>query len=158
MPADKEFPVYDEKGLAGVLLAPARFLDSAPQKRLRLQDGSEVSVPSEDLEPQPDGSFFLKKRQVYESREGGQLTPVTTPTAEQLMREDCEVKRVPVRKLIDQPAEPRQEGDTLIFPLMEEVLVIEKRLMLREELHITRRREQAPNSKPIRKEDLESIY
>lgn len=154
MPVDKEFPVYDEKGLAGVLLSPARFLDQSPQKRMRLPDGREVVVAAEDLEPRNDGSFFMKKRQVYESRDGGQLTPVNSPTAEELMREDCDVKRVPVRKLLDHPVEPRQEGDTLIVPLTEEVLVIEKRLMLREELHITRRREHATDSKPIRREDL----
>lgn len=32
----------------------------------------------------------------------------------------------------------RQEGDTLIISVVEEVLVTEKRLMLKEELHITR--------------------
>jgi stress response protein YsnF len=32
---------------------------------------------------------------------------------------------------------PRQEGDTLIVSVVEEVLVTEKRLMLKEELHIT---------------------
>jgi stress response protein YsnF len=58
-----------------------------------------------------------------------------------LFREDCEVERVQVKRMLDQPAEIRQDGDTLIIPLMEEVLVIEKRLMLREELHIRRRRE-----------------
>ena len=46
-----------------------------------------------------------------------------------------------IKRIVDQPAEIRQDGDTLIIPLMEEVLVVEKRLMLREELHIKRRRE-----------------
>ena len=39
----------------------------------------------------------------------------------------------------------RREGDVVIVPVMEEVLVVEKRLMLKEELHIridvTRREE-----------------
>ena len=30
----------------------------------------------------------------------------------------------------------RQDGDTLIVPILEEVLVVEKRLILKEELHI----------------------
>ncbi|RZI54266.1 MAG: DUF2382 domain-containing protein [Pseudomonas sp.] len=37
---------------------------------------------------------------------------------------------------MDIPA-PRQEGDTLIISVVEEVLVTEKRLFLKEELHIT---------------------
>jgi stress response protein YsnF len=31
----------------------------------------------------------------------------------------------------------RREGNTLIIPLLEEVLVVEKRLILKEELHLT---------------------
>jgi stress response protein YsnF len=60
-----------------------------------------------------------------------------------------------MKRLLDKPAEPRQEGDTLIVPLMEEVLVLEKRLLLREELHITRRREQNPHVSPVRREEFE---
>ena len=70
-------------------------------------------------------------------------------------RDDCEVRRVPIGRIIDKPAEQRQEGDTLIVPMMEEVLVLEKRLILREELHITRRREQRSDVKPVRREELE---
>jgi len=35
--------------------------------------------------------------------------------------------------------ETRYEGDTMIIPILEEVLVVEKRLLLREEIRITRR-------------------
>jgi stress response protein YsnF len=38
--------------------------------------------------------------------------------------------------MIDEPLSIRYEGDTTIIPLLEEVLVIEKRLVLREEVHI----------------------
>lgn len=65
-------------------------------------------------------------------------------SADSLLREDCEVERVTVQRYVDKPEEIRMDGDTLIVPLMEEVLVVEKRLMVREELHIKRRREQKP--------------
>jgi uncharacterized protein (TIGR02271 family) len=58
---------------------------------------------------------------------------------EPLLREEVHVERVAVNRVIDQPVSIRNEGDTLIVPILEEVLVVEKRLMLREELHITKR-------------------
>jgi uncharacterized protein (TIGR02271 family) len=57
-----------------------------------------------------------------------------------LWREDVVVERVPVNHVIEAPVPIRTEGDTLIVPLLEEVLVVEKRLLLKEELHLTKRR------------------
>lgn len=56
------------------------------------------------------------------------------------LHEDVEVKRVPIGREVDGPVPVRHEGDVLIVPLLEEVLVVEKRLIVREELRITRRR------------------
>jgi stress response protein YsnF len=50
------------------------------------------------------------------------------------------VERVPVGRWIAAPADIRQEGDTTIYPVVEEVLVVEKRLRLVEEVRVTRRR------------------
>ena len=63
-----------------------------------------------------------------------------------LTREQADVRRVEVNQFIHDVPNVRQEGDTLIVPIIEEVLVIEKRLMLKEELHITRRRAVEPHS------------
>ena len=61
-----------------------------------------------------------------------------------LLREDLQVERVAVGRIVTETPASRQEGDTLIVPIMEEVLVTEKRLMLKEELRIrTVRSEQA---------------
>ncbi|MGI8743084.1 MAG: DUF2382 domain-containing protein [Bryobacteraceae bacterium] len=145
---EKEFPVYDENGFRGTLLSAARFLDPSPEKRIRLEDGREMKVPSSALVAQPDGSYFLHTagQPPSEPKPEPPAEPeprrILNPSAfEPLFREDCDVERVPVKRMLDQPVEIRQEGDTLIIPLMEEVLVVEKRLMLREELHIKRRRE-----------------
>ena len=54
--------------------------------------------------------------------------------------ESLEVERVPVGRWIAVPADIRQEGDTTIYPVVEEVLVVEKRLRLVEEVRVTRRR------------------
>ena len=61
---------------------------------------------------------------------------------EPLWREDVDITRVPVQRVVDGPIPVRTEGDTTIISLVEEVLVVEKRLMLTEELYLrTRRRE-----------------
>lgn len=52
---------------------------------------------------------------------------------------DVDVVRVPVGREVDQTPQVRTEGDTTIVPVLEEVLVVQKRLILKEELHITRR-------------------
>ena len=56
---------------------------------------------------------------------------------EMLLRQtDVSVERVPVGRTVTEAPATREEGDVLIIPVMEEVLVVEKRLVLKEELHI----------------------
>jgi len=55
---------------------------------------------------------------------------------ELLKSEEVEVERVAVNRIVEEPIPIRNEGDTMIISLLEEVLVIEKRLLLREEVHI----------------------
>lgn len=58
---------------------------------------------------------------------------------EQLLRDDVEVERVPRNVPLAELPTVRLEGTTTIVPVVEEVLVVEKRLMLVEEIHIRRR-------------------
>lgn len=53
-------------------------------------------------------------------------------------RGQLSVERVAMERAVSQAPEPRQEGDTLILSVVEERLVIEKRLFVIEELRITR--------------------
>jgi uncharacterized protein (TIGR02271 family) len=59
---------------------------------------------------------------------------------EPLFEEDIQIERVAVNEFVDEPPLARREGDTLVIPLLEEVTVVEKRLMVREELRITKER------------------
>jgi uncharacterized protein (TIGR02271 family) len=52
--------------------------------------------------------------------------------------ERVEVTRVPVDREVDAAPGVRTEGDVTIVPVVEEILVVEKRLVLKEELHIRR--------------------
>ena len=68
---------------------------------------------------------------------------------EPVFRDEVDVVRVPVERLVEQSEPVRQEGDTMIVSLYEEVLVVEKRLLLKEELHITRRKVEGVASQPV---------
>jgi stress response protein YsnF len=57
---------------------------------------------------------------------------------ELLERERVEVERVAIGKPIDHMPPVREEGDCLIFPVVEEVLKIERVLVLKEEVRIRR--------------------
>ncbi len=56
-----------------------------------------------------------------------------------LESEAFEVSRVPIDRQVEVAPEIRTEGDLTIIPVLEEVLVIEKRLVLKEEIHLRRR-------------------
>ncbi len=71
------------------------------------------------------------------------LVATTTSVREQqveeaLARETVEIERVPIGRVVESTPDVRQEGDTTIVPVMEEVLVLERRLLLREEVRIRR--------------------
>ena len=53
-------------------------------------------------------------------------------------RGDLRVERVPADRPVAEAPQPRQEGDTLIVSIVEERLVVEKRLFVIEEVRITR--------------------
>jgi uncharacterized protein (TIGR02271 family) len=81
-----------------------------------------------------------------------------TATVDELLKtETYEVKRVPMNRTVDAPIEPRHEGDTLIISILEEQLVVEKRLVLVEELHIVRNVQNKPERQEIelRREEAE---
>jgi uncharacterized protein (TIGR02271 family) len=70
--------------------------------------------------------------------------------AADLMEEKVEVERVPVDRIVEAPPPVRTEGDVTIVPVLEEVLIVEKRLVLKEELRIRRSRSQETEEIPVR--------
>jgi len=70
---------------------------------------------------------------------------------ERLLRDDVEVSHVPVDRIVplDQAPVTRYEGDTLVVPILEEVLVVERRLRIKEELRITRNRREEHHAETV---------
>lgn len=66
-----------------------------------------------------------------------------------LYAEEVQVERVAVNRFVDAPVPVRQDEETTIIPLLEEVLVVEKRLLLREEVHIRKARREVHNRQTV---------
>lgn len=57
---------------------------------------------------------------------------------ELLQQEKVEVEHVPIDRQVEAMPSVRQEGDVTIIPVVEEVLKVERHLVLKEEVHIRR--------------------
>lgn len=72
-------------------------------------------------------------------------------------REEVDIQRVPINKYVETaPPAVRHEGDKMIIPVLREVAVVEKRLVLVEELHVTKRQVKTEDrqSVTLRKEEV----
>ena len=56
-----------------------------------------------------------------------------------LDRQDVEVERIAVGRVVETAPEIRQDGDVMIIPIVEEEVVLVTRLVLREEIHIRKK-------------------
>ena len=73
------------------------------------------------------------------------------------IHEQVGIQRIEINKYIDSMPDVRYEGDTTIIPVIKEVVIVEKKLMLVEEIHITRTsNEVSVNVKDkVRRENIE---
>ena len=91
--------------------------------------------------PLVEERISISKRQV----ESGRLRVHVTiedraeTVAEQLSRDDVEIEHIPRNVRLTEMPHVRHEGTTMIIPVVEEVAVIDKALVLVEEIHIRRR-------------------
>ncbi len=76
---------------------------------------------------------------------------------EELWQEELDVQRVAVNKVVAEAPPSRYEGDVLVVPVLEEILVIEKRYRIKEELRITRirSRQEYRETIPLKVEDVQ---
>ena len=75
----------------------------------------------------------------------------------EIFRHAVSVEHVPINREIDEIPEPWEDGDVLVIPVVEEVLVVEKRLMLREELRVQRRRETDQIEQPVTLRSMQAV-
>lgn len=73
-----------------------------------------------------------------------------------LTREEVEIERLSIGRPVEEAEGVRYEGDVMVIPRYEEVLVVSKQLVLVEELRVTRRRREhrEPQAVVLRREEL----
>jgi uncharacterized protein (TIGR02271 family) len=163
-----------------------REAQGEPQAMLELDDGTQLLVPVGLLARQPDGGYRLPLDfETSTASDGAQLrVPVVEERLQvgkhwidtghgirlhkrivereqevdqPLLRDELRIERVPVGQVVaGDPPQTRYEGDTLVVPVLEEVLVVQKQLLLKEEVRIHRERREvrAPQTVSLKTEQV----
>lgn len=105
------------------------------------------ATKSADERPRDDATLPLLAEELFvtkENRETGRVR-ISTHTHERealidedLARERVEIETIPIGRRIDAVPEVRQEGDTTVIPVVEERLVVERQVVLKEEIRVRR--------------------
>ncbi len=139
------------------LTIPAALIEAIPSAReVRLRVTREeartrtTSVPPESFARASGGHLHIplvEERLVPTTRSVDQgelrihrhIEPVEAVVREPVTRDELIVERVAVNRPLEAPVEARSEDDWLVIPVVEEVLVVQKRLLLKEEVRIRKR-------------------
>jgi uncharacterized protein (TIGR02271 family) len=121
----------------GMVSVSVRGLDAS----VRSADGQVQVVEDEAVLRLLEEELSVERRRV----ESGRLRihratrEVVHSVDEELSHEHHEVERVAVGRFVDQRPEVRETDDEIIIPVVEEVLVVERRLRLTEEIRIRKK-------------------
>jgi uncharacterized protein (TIGR02271 family) len=104
--------------------------------RSQKQDQMTIPVIEENL--------HIDKKLVEKGKVKIRKTVIEEDVAESFpaYHENVTIDRVEINKYVDAVPEVRNEGLTTIIPVIKEVMVVEKKLMLVEEIRITRQRDE----------------
>jgi uncharacterized protein (TIGR02271 family) len=116
--------------------APSATVESGPtgNKSVGNEDADKLVLPLH-------GEALTVTRRKVETGRVHISTVTTTHDAlvdELLAREQVEIERIPVGRVVETPPTVRNEGYTTIIPVVEDVVFVEKRIFLKEEVHIRR--------------------
>lgn len=111
----------------------------------RLKEGETTVIPVIQEEAQVNKHPIERNRLRVTKQVHTQDETIDVP----LKQERVQVERIPVEQFVDAAAQPHYEGETLVIPVMEEVLVIEKKLRLKEEIRISKYAEEVPHQETV---------
>jgi uncharacterized protein (TIGR02271 family) len=120
---------------------------------------AQAAVPAPDVQTTPgDEVIALSEETVtvgkrFVERGGVRVRLITDEIAElarlTLRSERLEIERVPVGREVEDAPSTREEDGVMIIPILEEIIVVTKRLVLKEELHIRRVTEAHEVTQPV---------
>lgn len=144
---DPQEPTVQVEHEGQTFVVPTDLLTALGQSYFSLPTSFRTLARHETVEEQPAlvipivaESLALSKRTLdrgavrVHMTVGEREVVVDEPTAEDRVT----VERVAINQPIDKPVRPRVEGDTTIIPVMKEVLLVRKQLMLIEEVRLTK--------------------
>ncbi len=106
-----------------------------PDSVLRPQD---AAIETEALQLHAEAVTVAKRARKTMVRATRRTRTRDVVVDEPVLRDHVVVERVAVGRAVDSVPPVRQEGDVTILSVVEEVVVVERRLMLKEELHLRR--------------------
>ena len=118
-------------------------------------DGAD-DVPGIGKLPLTEEQVYIEKRRVTTGKVRVQtMVDVSDElVTQELTAERVAVSRVPVNRYVEIAPQIRTEGELTIIPILQEVLVVERKLLLKEEIHIQRTvtTELVTETVPVRKQ------
>lgn len=113
---------------------PPAVVSDLPAAVSDLKDTAQIVVPLHDEE------VTISRRRV--ERDVVKVQTITHVREalinEDLVHERVEIERIAMGQIVASTPPVREEGDVTIIPVVEEIVVIEKRLVLKEEIHLRR--------------------
>lgn len=159
--------IIRDDGEPGTVVRRTAVAGEGTQLLVAFADGSRLVVAETALDARPDGSYRVHSRDAVAGTDDPVVIPLAVEELsvhkravarsvvrvrtrvetreevldEPLLTEHVAVERVPVNRLVEgDPPATRDEDGVLVFPILEEVLVVQKRLLLKEEVRIVKRR------------------
>ena len=109
-------------------------------------EATKVSIPLIEEQIVVDSHKVVTERVLINKNVEEQEELINLP----LLSENYRVERIPINLTVDSPPSVRHVDDTIIIPVVDEVAVVTKQLVLREELRITRVRSELPRLQRVR--------
>ncbi len=177
--------IASKSSASNFFVATESFDSTRPSTELQLPDGRIFYVPTALLVEQDSSADLLATRNAEPVSD--QQEPLSIPVIEEQLHigkrsvvtgtvrldkhvgvyeealdiplavRTFDVERVVLNKPVDTAPSVRQEGETTIYPLIEEQLILTKQLILREELRVTRRDTERRDTRTVslRRESIE---
>jgi uncharacterized protein (TIGR02271 family) len=119
-----------------------------PEEQAQTPDktGEETKDKDQVVVPLHAEELSVAKRRVVTGQvKVGTVTRESEHLIEELLEhEHVEIERIAIGKQVDKAPPVREEGDTLIIPILEEIVIVERRLLLKEEVRVRRIRKKQP--------------
>lgn len=120
---------------------------------------SPADVAGENVIPLLMEDVSVSKRRVVTGR-----VRVSTVTHEReklvdelLTQESVDIERRSIGRPVETAPDIREEGDTIVIPIVEEVLVVERRLVLKEEVRVRRARQTVRHQQLVKLREQEAL-